>query len=152
MDNKIKEVLQFISEKLLSVNWALIGSANLAFQGIDIDAHDIDILTDEKGFEKIKEILKDFKKPAEKAANSRFKSNYEVFLINNIKVEVMEGLMYKDNKNNWIKLFGLSDRIFKDIGKLKVPVISLKKSYEAYVKSGRIEKANLIKKFIEKKK
>ncbi len=152
MDNKIKEILQFISEKFQSVNWALIGSANLAFQGINIDVHDIDILTDEKSFEKIKEIFKDFKKPAEKAANSRFKSNYEVFLINNIKVEVMEGLMFKDDKNRWIKLFDLSDRIFKQADNLKVPVMPLKKSYEAYIKSGKAEKANLIKKFIEKKK
>lgn len=151
--NNIK-TLKILVKKLSNkkINWAIIGSTNLALQGVDVTANDIDILTNKEGAFLIGKLLKEFTiKPIEYKESERFKSYYGLFEINNIKIEIMGDLQYKIPKGDlWSKKSRLSKKIIIKYQGLNIPVISLEQGYIAYSKMGRIEKANKIKEVLDK--
>lgn len=150
MSNLIS-VSEFLCKKLESVDWVFIGSFNLAIQGINIEVNDIDILTNKEGFVAISRILREFKQQRNKKDNINFKSNFNIFLVKNVKVEVMEDLKYKNNKGKWVKLYDLSDRRFIEFNNIKYPIIPLKKAYEAYIKTEKIKTVEKIRDFMKSK-
>ncbi len=152
IDEKTKKVLEYLVKKLKDINWALVGSTNLAIQGVDIKPHDIDILTDRKGVYAIGKFLKKFEKASIMFRETKqFKSNFGIFEIDNVKIEVMENLQNRI-KNKWVVTNDLSKRRFIEFEGIELPVIPLEEEYKTYKKLGRIEKANKIKKLIEMKK
>ena len=54
MNNALKVIL----DKMNGEDFALIGTFNLQVQGINIDAHDLDILTDDDGLNKFAAVFK----------------------------------------------------------------------------------------------
>ncbi|MCX6719442.1 MAG: hypothetical protein NTZ38_03665 [Candidatus Taylorbacteria bacterium] len=70
------------------INWALIGSSNLALQGVDVEAHDTDILTDKEGALSIGKILKESViEEATYKKSEKYKSYYGKFVINRVESE-----------------------------------------------------------------
>jgi predicted nucleotidyltransferase len=148
---KQKKVLEYLVKKLKGINWALVGSTNLAIQGVDIKPHDIDILTDKEGIYAIEKILKRFEKePVMFRETKQFKSNFGIFEIDDIKIEVMENLQNRI-KNKWVRTNDLSKRKFIKFEGIELPVIPLEEEYRVYKKLGRIERANKIKKLINQR-
>ncbi|MFH1209224.1 MAG: hypothetical protein V1663_00335 [archaeon] len=147
-NNHIK-ALRILVKRLSNkkINWALIGSTNLAIQGINIKAHDIDILTDKEGAFKINKALKDSEIEAVRYKKSeKFCSYYGLFKINSIKIEVMGDIKNKIPKGDlWSETSRLSDKLLINFNNIKLPVISLKGEYYAYSKMGRKDKAEKIK-------
>ncbi|MHB1493384.1 MAG: nucleotidyltransferase domain-containing protein [Thermoplasmataceae archaeon] len=92
--DKFRETILIISEKIPSnVKWAVDGSTSLALQGMDIVPHDIDILTDHNGAYRIQDVFKDAAvKPVSHSSTDRYESDFGVFSINGLKVEVMGNL------------------------------------------------------------
>ena len=41
---KLKEVLKIISGKIGSIDWAVMGSSNMALHGMDVTPNDLDIV------------------------------------------------------------------------------------------------------------
>jgi hypothetical protein len=149
------EVIKFITEKLshININWALIGSSNLALQGVDVEAHDIDILIDKEGALLIGEILKEFtEKEIKYQESEKFKSYYGKFIIDGVDVEIMGDLLIINPEENiWSQSLNLSEKIYFQIDNIKIPIISLDQEYKAYLKLGRIRKAQKIAEIIKLK-
>ena len=146
---QLTAVLKTITEKLKNkrINWFLGGSTSLALQSVDVIPHDIDILTDKKGALAIQKELTEFTQESVTYKESDlFKSWFGVFEIHGIKVEVMGGLSTRATINDdWgtpVKFESVKYLIHNG---MKIPVQLLEEEYKAYVKMGRLEKANKIK-------
>lgn len=147
------EAIKIIAEKLNpeKINWALIGSSNLALQGVDVEAHDIDILTDKEGALEMGKLLKEF--TIEYVAykeSEKFKSYYGKFVINGVEVEIMGQLQNINPVGDlWSESTNLSEKIYIKVDDMEIPAISLKQEYQAYLQLGRQEKAEKIAKVLQ---
>ncbi len=132
LDNFLKRISK------AEIEWVLVGSTNLALQGIDIQAKDIDIVTTKDGADKIAKIFKkNLTKEMEYSESERFKSYFGKLEIKGIKFEIMAELSYKSEKDDWIQSESLAKKEYFDFKKFKVPVnpISLEKAF--YLKINR---------------
>jgi len=148
ISNKLLIALKTIHEKLKDekINWVLIGSTNLALQGIKIKPKDIDILTDKKGAFEINKLLKEYEVKPVRFSNSKLfgPQYFGEFKIRGIKVEVMGKLKKKKLVTKIVKIDGMS-----------LPVVSLEEEFKAYEALGREKDFNKIKKiknFFKKEK
>lgn len=155
LTDKHINVLKFIYEKLsvTDVNWVVTGSTAFIIEGFFFKPNDIDIQTDRYGAYKIEEYLKEFqKKKVEFSSTNIMRSHFGAFEIDGIKVEVM-GDIEKYVNGVWEESVDLKKykRVveFKD---MNIPVLDLEYEYEAYMKIGRKEKANILKERIYEKK
>jgi len=98
-----KTVLE-IARKLSGHNYAIRGTASLVLQDINMNALDIDILTDKETALICNEIFKEYlKKKIVYSESPKFKSYFGSFELNNTLVEVMGEWEIKDAKGNWVK-------------------------------------------------
>lgn len=132
------------------INWMLIGSANLSLQGVEIEADDLDILTDKKGIEEIDSLLSEFRtqKPVY-SSTTVFKSLRGLYEIDDIQIDVVSNLQHNENKS-WNKERNINKKEFIDLDEVKIPIMPINEEYKAYVKMGRLEKAKRIKEFLDK--
>ncbi len=112
----IKHLAQLFESN--NISWKLVGSSNLALQGVEVTANDIDIYVKPEDISRVDSLLN---------------STYQ---INDIQIEVIA------------KLDTNSPITFVDLEGVKIPVPPLKDEYEAYLKFGKTEKAELIKKLL----
>ena len=143
-ENK-KKALKIISEKLKGkkINWCLIGSTNLALQGVNVNPHDIDILTDKKGAYQIGKYLKEYEiEPTHWRESKNLASHYGKFEINNTEIEVIGELQKKGIYTHPHKKM---KKVLIKIDDFKIPCADLNFEYSAYLNLGRKEKAKLIK-------
>lgn len=147
----MKENTQKALEKILSevsatkLIWAVVGSTGLALQGVNIEPHDIDILTTERDIFKFEKILKIFvTEPVKYAETKFFKSYFSKLQINDVKVEVVANLQTKQKGANWSEKSRLDKVILINYKNLCVPVIPLVEEYKAYIRMGRVETAKKI--------
>lgn len=140
------QVLKIIVDRLKNINWILIGSTNLAVQGVNIKANDIDILTTKEGAYKIEEALHEFCiEPVHYKESTKFNSHYGLFIINGIEIEVMGDI---ENFRPKGELWGEKSNFKKhyiEFHEITIPCAKLEQEYYAYIKMGRFEKAELIK-------
>jgi len=148
------EALKIISKKTENKNllWVVIGSTNLAMQGVDVKANDIDILTDKKGALEFNKILAEFTvNPVEYKESEKFKSHIGLFKIKGVEVEIIGELKNKIPEGDlWSETTSLSKRTIIQFKGMKIPVIPLEQELFAYTKLGRKEKAEKIRLFLEK--
>ncbi|MBD3362771.1 hypothetical protein GF362_03560 [Candidatus Dojkabacteria bacterium] len=152
LPKKHTKVLKFIAEKLnnTNINWIVVGSTNLAMQGVDIEPNDIDILTDKKGAFEIEKILQDFvTKPVKYSENKKFRSYYGILKIEDIEIEIMGDLVNKKAIGDlWNETRGFVGKIYFNLIGTKIPVNTLEKELSAYKKIGREKKVDKIQAFI----
>jgi len=144
ISEEIKEALKTICKKLnKGIDWVLVGSANLALQGVDVIAHDIDILTDKKGAFSIGELLRDYEvKGIGYKKSKKYASYFGQFEAKGVKVEVMGDLKIKQPDGTWYKMPLIKKTIKVD--EIKVPVNPLEEALKGYMASERIEKVKKI--------
>lgn len=150
---KIKEVLRIICQELENkdVNWALVGSTNLALQEVDVEPHDVDILTDKEGAFLIHKLLKEYEvKEVKWSRSDKFASWLGELRIKGVKVEIMGNLKLKDTKGKWSETTSLSKRKLMKIDDCKIPIIPLRYELKAYEKLGRSERVRKIKEALKK--
>jgi predicted nucleotidyltransferase len=139
ISKKLLIALRTIHEKLKDkkIKWALIGSTNLALQGIKIRPKDIDILTDKNGALEINRLLKEYElKPVRLSHFKLFGSQYfGEFKIEDIKIEVIGRLKKKKLLTKIVEIDGMN-----------LPVVSLKEELKAYETLRREKDFNKIKK------
>jgi hypothetical protein len=154
LSENIYSVLKTLTDRFSGndINWVLVGSVSLALQGMDIKPNDIDILTDRSGALAMDDLLKDFvKKRVLLRESHNFKSYFGTFAINSVGVEIMGDLQIKNpDANPWVETDNLSKKIFVQYKDLKIPCFGLEHEYLAYSRMGREEKADKIKRFLEK--
>jgi hypothetical protein len=133
------------------VNWVLIGSANLALQGVDVEVHDIDLVTDQASGKKMAALLKEYiTKPVEYSEKGPFRSYYGIMDVNGVKAEIIIELQHKLSTGKWSDKSRITEKEMLEYKGLAIPVMPLKIEYDAYKLMGREEKARKIKEFLDK--
>ena len=137
MENEdIKQLLTLILEKVNHKNivWRLEGSANLRIQGVDVKVNDLDLTTDEDGFEFFMNVLKDY--IVKNFFNEKTNSYSLVCDINSFEVEVN---YYLDKDK--LMLDKVKELTWEG---LKIPVLPLDSAKKFYESIGRKQKVDLI--------
>jgi len=154
LSQSFKNVIKFIFEKVKKkdIKCALIGSANMTLQGIDITPNDLDIITSPADLKIFEQEFKEYiikpisKKPPFKKGFSEF---YEIKLkIKGIKVHILgehdDDIYFSKVKDNHI--------FFVELDDIFVPCLSLKSEARAYSETNRKDKVKLIMDFLKTRK
>jgi hypothetical protein len=156
IDQRFPGILRKICKALenCQINWVITGSLGMALQGMELEIHDIDIQTDQRGACEIESVFSDYVVSAVHYAESeRIRSHLGALEIDGVKVEIMGDIqkLLEDQKwedpvpiekyKHWVQYEGM-----------QVPVLSLEYEYQAYLKLGRTEKAERIKNWLEEKR
>ncbi len=141
--DRFRETVLMISEKIPSnVKWAVDGSTSLALQGMDIVPHDIDILTDHNGAYRIQDVFKDTAmKPVSHSSTDRYESDYRIFSINGLRVEVMGNLkVFRNGKWSSEQNPHSVKIIHIDLGGTSIPVVSMNHQRDSGYLRERLER------------
>ncbi|ABV34118.1 MULTISPECIES: nucleotidyltransferase domain-containing protein [Pseudothermotoga] len=145
-------VLRKIYDRLKSknVNWVVTGSLGFALQGVPIEIHDIDIQTDKAGAYEIECLFSEFvSKKVRFSSTEKIRSHFGKLIIDGIKVEIMGDIRKRLEDGNWEDPVDLNKhKRFVEIQGMKIPVLSLEYEYQAYLKLGRIERAEMLRKWL----
>jgi hypothetical protein len=149
-------VLRRIYERLKDsdVKWVITGSLGMALQGIDIEVHDIDIQTDQKGAYEIERELSEYViAPVRYIQSERIRSHLGKLEIDGITVETMGAMQKRTNEQTWEEPVRVEEhRKWVKIEGMRIPVLSLEYEYQAYLKLGRAEKAKMMKEWLQNQK
>ncbi len=152
LDEKTIEVLKFIHDifERNGIRWVLAGSISLALHGIDVRVGDIDIITDRASALKITQLLKKFQiKELEYSSSDSYRSYHAVFVINNVKVEIMGDLQERIG-NDWIDLSWRIDSAEKiELFERTFPLSPLADQLGSYAGSEREEDREKVGKILE---
>jgi len=134
-----------------NVNWVVTGSLSFALQGVPVKPNDIDIQTDEAGAYEIERCFFEFvTKRVTFSSTKRIRSHFGELRINGVKVEIMGDVQKRLEDGTWdhkVEL-GYYKRVIEVKG-MQIPVLSLEYEYQAYLKLGRIEKAEMLRKWLQ---
>lgn len=155
IDPRYLEVLRKIYNRLnnTDVNWVVTGSLGFALQGMPVEPNDIDIQTDKQGAYEIERHFSDFVTEKVRFSSAeRIRSHFGELMIDGIKVEIMGDIQKRLEGGNWESPVDLEchKRVIEVEG-MQVGVLSLEYEYQAYLKLGRIEKAEMLRKWLKGK-
>jgi len=152
IEPKYLEVLSKIYARLnnTNVNWAVTGSLDFALWGVPVEVHDIDIQTDMVGAYEMERLFSEFvvRKVTFSSAD-RIRSHFGALMVDGIKVEIMGDIQKRLEDGTWEEPVDLNryKRVVK-VKEMQVPVLSLEYEYQAYLRLGRIEKAEMLRKWL----
>lgn len=148
IDKRYIDVFRKIYSRLKNstINWVVTGSFSFALQGIDLIPNDIDIQTDEKGAYSIENLFREhITQKVKFSSTEKIRSHFGQLLLDGIKVEIMGDIQKRIDDGSWENPVDLlSYKKYIDSLGMKVPVLSIKYEYQAYLKLGRIDKANIL--------
>jgi hypothetical protein len=137
-DQELAKTLQLIKDKISGIDYALIGTLNLKFQGLPVIPKDIDFLTDNEGVKKVSQIFQTEISDDNRCLESSFNLNgIEIHFVSNdfnpVRPPDFRGHMLIVKKYN-----------------LEIPCMSLDSELAAYKKMGREKDKDKIKLLEEK--
>jgi hypothetical protein len=151
IDPAFVAVLRQIVTKLPDgeVNWVLTGSLSFALQGLSLEPHDIDIQTDKQGaYEIERRFAWQVSRKVMYSAGERMRSHFGALLIDGIEVEIMGDIQKRLEDGSWESPVDLnSHKRFVHFEGMQVPVLSLEYEAQAYQKMGRLERAEMLRRF-----
>jgi len=152
-DTTYLKVLCKINTRLniTSVNWAVTGSFSFALQGVPVEPNDIDIQTDKRGAYEIERYFSEFMtKRVTLSSTEKIRSYFGELMINGIKVEIMGDIQKSLEDGSWENPVDLEHhkRVVQVEG-MQVPVLSLEYEYQAYLKLGRVDKAEMLRNWLQ---
>lgn len=123
----------------------------MALQGMDIEVHDIDIQTSLPGVYEIEGYFPEFVvKPVQYVASERIRSHLGALEIEGVKVEIIGAIQKLVDGEVWDEPVNVEQyRHWISFEGMQVPVMSLEHEYQAYLRMGRVEKAEKIKDWLE---
>jgi hypothetical protein len=133
------------------VRWVLAGSLSLALQGVDVEPHDIDLLTDRQGAFRINAILKKYeKKKVDYSETEKVSSLLGVFEIQGVKVEVMGD--YREKQGiEWVSLSKrLANPKIIEVDGIRIPVSPLDDQLVSYKRSTRPKDVEKVRKISQR--
>ena len=135
------------------VEWALTGSSGMALQGMPFEPRDIDIQTDADGAYQIERLLAAYTvKPVRYVESQNMRSHLGMFAINGVQVEVMGAIQKRLDDQTWEEPVQVGQhRLWVNFEGLRVAVLSLEYEYQAYLRMGRVEKAEKIRAWLDRK-
>ena len=136
------------------VNWVITGSLGMALQGVDVEVHDINIQTDKDGAYEIERRFFEYVvQPVRYSVSERIRSHLGALGIGGIKVEIMGDIQKRLDDRTWeepvkVELY----KCWLEIDGMQIPVLSLEYEYQAYLRLGRNEKAEILRNWLQKSK
>jgi len=153
IDPTYLNVLRQIYTRLMDsdINWVVTGSLGFALQNVPVTAHDIDLQTDEAGAYEIERLLSEFAtRNVVFSATENIRSHFGALTIDDIRVEIMGNISKRLEDGTWEEPVELERyRQCVEVEGMRVPVLSLEYEYQAYMKLGRIEKAQMLRKVLQ---
>lgn len=147
------EALRKVSMRLKDkdICWAVTGSMNMAMQGMAVEVHDIDLQTNEAGAYKMQALLQAYVvTPVRYLASERMHSHLGKLVIDGVEVEIIGGLQKLLPDGTWeAPLDVAAHTCLVEIEGMQVPGLTLDYEYQAYVLMGRMEKAELLRQWLE---
>ncbi len=141
-------VLRQLSTELKEsrVNWVVTGSLSCALQGLPFEPHDIDIQTDKQGaYEIERRFSSQVSRKVTFSSTERMRSHFGTLLIEGIVVEIMGDIQKRLEDGTWETPVDLrSQRQFIHVAGMTIPVLSLAYEAQAYLKLGRLERAEML--------
>ncbi len=136
------------------VSWVVTGSLSFALQGLPLEPHDIDIQTDREGaYEIERRFSSSVSRKVVFSATERMRSHFGALLIDGIVVEIMGDIQKRLEDGTWERPVDLrSQRKFVHVDDMEIPVLSLEYEAEAYMKMGRLERAEMLREYAAKLK
>lgn len=133
-----------------NVNWVVTGSLCFALQGVPVEIHDIDIQTDKAGAYEIERRFSEFiNRKIIFSSAKRICSYFGALMIDGIKVEIMGDIQKRLEDGSWEDPVDLKQhRRVVEIQGMQIPVLSLEYEYQAYLRLGRIDKAEMLRKWL----
>lgn len=149
INKEFEKVIKIIDERMKenNIKWALVGSTNLAIQGMKIIPRDLDILVQWSDLESIKSIFLDYN-PNEINKLKPFVKGQQAWemkvIINNIEVQ-----FFSEKAGEYVKRL-LSNKIIKiKLDNLEIPCFTLEDEAQTYEKTNRKQKSDMINNFLE---
>ncbi len=148
LNKNFEEAIKIIFKKLNSnkIKWALIGSTNMAIQGMNVQPHDLDLVVQLKDLNKMREIFSEYNASAIKELKPLTdEPGWEVKIkIKNVEVQI---LGERDTSEYVSKL--LANKLTKiKLEGIEVPCFTLDAEAQTYAETKREHKANLIREFL----
>lgn len=146
-------VLRTIHARLLDsgIIWAVTGSLGFALQGVPIQPRDVDIQTDEAGAYQIERLFAE--RVVRKVVLSeaeRIRSHFGALSIGGITVEIMGDVQKRQQDGTWGPPTDIRLHIRHiEVEGVRLPVLSLAYEYQAYLSLGRVERAEMLKRYAE---
>ena len=148
LDKNFIDTLKLISQRLNDHNfiWAIIGSANLALQRVDIIPRDMDIISTMDALPRIKSIFSEYEVAEIEEKHSAFSGSYwrVVMHINDIEIEIL------GEKENGIYADRLlaGEKINITLDGVSISCLALESELQAYRDTGRQNRVDLIENFL----
>jgi len=153
MQSQHRSVLRRIVTRLEKqpLNWAITGSLGFALQGVEVAVNDIDLQTDRESAYAIERLFADhMTRSVAFSAVAHIRSHFGAFELEGVQVEIMGDIQKKLADGTWEAPVNPRDhRAWVMFEGMQVPVLSLAYEYRAYLKLGRLEKAALLKRYLE---
>ncbi|MEH2935242.1 hypothetical protein [Acutalibacter sp. JLR.KK004] len=131
--------------------WALTGSTSFALQGMDVQAHDIDIQTDRDSAYTLGTLLKEHcVEPVRFCGTEKMRSHFGRFQIGGAEVEIMGDIEKRLPDGRWQEAPGLGALTrYVDFEGMRLSVLSLRYEAEAYRTMGRTARAEEIEQYVK---
>ena len=153
IDSVYLNVLRQIHARLSNtdVNWVVTGSLGFALQGVPVQPNDIDLQTDKAGAYEIESLFSDVViRKVKFSATEQIKSHFGALQIDGVEVEIMGDIQKRGADGVWEEIVNPAHyRKMAEIDGLLVPVLSLEYEYQAYLKFGRIERAKMLRRWLD---
>jgi len=132
--------------------WVVTGSLGMALQGMNIEVHDIDIQTDQQGAYEIESKFPEYVvAPVHYSESERIRSHFGKLEMDGVKVEIMGDVQKRVDEQTWEEPVQVEhNRHWVEIAGMQIPVLSLEYEYQAYLKLGRVEKAEILREWLQK--
>ena len=144
----LKEILTRLED--CPHSWVITGSLGMALQGVPVEVNDIDIQTDKEGaYEIERRLLENVKQPVRYSAAERIRSHLGVLEFDGIKVEIMGAVQKRLDDQRWEDPVEVERyQHWIEIDGLRIPVLRLEYEQQAYLRMGRVEKAEMLREWL----
>lgn len=124
----------------------------MALQGVPVQNHDVDIQTDKDGAYQIERRFSEYViKPVCCSVSERIRSHFGALEIDGIKVEIMGDIQKRLDNQGWEEPVKVECyRRWVEIDGMRIPVLSLEYEYQAYLKLGRSDKAEMLRDWLQR--
>lgn len=131
-------------------SWVITGSLGMALQGVPVEVHDIDIQTDQEGASEVERRFFEYViQPVQYLESERIRSHLGKLKIDGVQVEIMGGIQKRLDDQRWEDPVEFERyRHWIEIDGLRIPVLRLKYEQQAYLRMGRVEKAEMLRKWL----
>ncbi len=147
LDKKFVDVLKIVADKLkeTDIPWFVIGSSNMALQGMSVNPRDLDLICDEANLERIEKLFSEFVVQGKREFIGKSgKVVQDVgLMINGVEIQFIGE---KEDGIYPLNLVGRNIIVIKDH-----PCYPLDLEANCYDAMGRKEKAEIIREFLKDK-